>query len=198
MNQGKDTLFLKTCTDEYLDLLAEQERLRTEVFKSSNVAREGYSIAETLASIIKHAKNVTRPNDVNRVLLEGDKFAKKFRIPEKMTWSVKVQSFSDSGQWDALRALAESRGKNPIGFKPFATAAIRGRRPQQEVVRYIERVLQPEERFDLYLQGELWNQAVNAAAAMKDEGRVHRVLSGCEIPEIQRRCEKILQDMRTR
>uniref|UniRef100_A0A7S1BW54 Vps16 C-terminal domain-containing protein n=2 Tax=Corethron hystrix TaxID=216773 RepID=A0A7S1BW54_9STRA len=199
MNQGKDTLFLKTCTDEYLELVAEQERLRTEVFRSSAVAPEGSSAAATLASIVRHAASMTRPNEVTRINIEAEKFAKRFRLHEKLVWSTKVRALAETGQWEALRALGDARGKNPIGFKPFATAAITGMRPSAEILRYIDRVTIPEERFELLCQAQLWSQAIQVASTMKEEDElIRRIYSTCGSPDVQNQCEKILINLRNK
>lgn len=115
--------------------------------------------------------------------------AKKFKVPEKRLWHVKVRAFAGSGQWGNLRSLAESKSKPPISFRYFALAVIRGKQGVGEIVRYTEKVVDEEERYDLFCEAELWKRAVNEAKQMGDVRRVMHVRSICNSPEIQRICD---------
>jgi hypothetical protein len=103
-----------------------------------------------------------------------------------------VRAFSETGQWKNLHALAESRTKPPIGFKPFARAAIKGKRPANEILRFIERVTVPEERFSLFCEALMWSGALDEAVKMKDERRIIDVKARCNDPEIQQAANSML------
>jgi hypothetical protein len=185
----RDASFQKTCTDEYIELLKDQDILRTK-YSASEVAPESSSVGATISSILHFAgKNV---RDKNRLLNDADKVAKKFRIPEKMLWHIKVKAFSETNQWKNLLLLANSRTKSPIGYKPFARAAIKGRQPPKDILRYIERITDPEERFSLYGEAVMWKRALDEAVKMKDGMRIIDVKARCNDPEIQLAADQML------
>jgi hypothetical protein len=186
---GKETNFYKTCTDDYLELLKDQEVLRTK-YGAAEVAPESSSVTSTVTSILRFAAMNER--EQNRLLTDAEKVAKKFRVPEKMHWYTKVRAFSETGQWGNLKKLADSKAKPPIGFKPFARAAIRGGRSSSEVLKYIDRVTVPEERFSLLCEAGIWNRALEEAYKLKDERRIMEVKSSCGSPELQMQADRML------
>jgi len=189
LSLGKDAAFHKTCTDEYIDLLKDQEILRTK-YSSLEVAPESSSAVSTIYSILRHASKNER--DKNRLLSDADKVAKKFRVPEKMLWHTKVKAFSETKQWRNLILLANSRTKSPIGYKPFARAAIKGRQSDSDIVRYIERISDSEERFSLYGEAGMWKRALEEAVKMKDGSRIIDVKARCNDPAIQLAADQML------
>mmetsp|Transcript_25076 Transcript_25076/g.46768 ORF Transcript_25076/g.46768 Transcript_25076/m.46768 type:complete len:340 (+) Transcript_25076:3-1022(+) len=189
---GKETGFHKSCTDDYIELLKDQEILRTK-YSATEVAPDSSSVVSTISSILRYA--ATNEREQHRLLNDADKVAKKFRVPEKMLWHTKVKAFSTTGQWKNMKALADSRTKPPIGFKPFARAAIMGRQPASEILRYIERVSVPEERFSLYGEACMWKKALDEAVKMKDERRIIDVKARCNNPEIQLAADQMLGRM---
>lgn len=166
-----------------------QQILRNK-YGSDEVAEEGSSITETIVSLIRYASMNKR--EAHRLLSDVDKLGKKFRVPEKRLWHIKVKAFAENGEWANLRSLADSKTKSPIGFKPFARAAIKGQLGTAEVTKYIERVTVPEERYDLFVEAELWKRALDEALKMRDAQRVSNVRSLCNSEEIQELCDKAL------
>jgi vacuolar protein sorting-associated protein 16 len=128
----------------------------------------------------------------HRLLTDADKIAKKFRVSEKMLWYAKVKAFSETGQWENLRLLSDSKAKPPIGFKPFARAAIKGEQSVTEIMRYIERVALPEERYGLFCEAGLWKRALEEAAKLRDERRIVDVKTRCNNSEVQMKADQIL------
>jgi hypothetical protein len=186
---GKETAFAKSCTDDYLDLLKDQEVLRN-MYGSVEVAPESSSITATIASVLQFA--ASQPREQHRLLSDADKLAKKYRVPEKRLWHVKVKAFSESGQWSNLRILSDSRAKPPIGFKPFVRAVIRGKQSTAEIVRYLDRITVPEERYDLYGEAGLWKKALEEAVRLKDPRRVINVKTLCNDPDLQLQADQAL------
>ncbi|KAG7346717.1 Vps16 vacuolar sorting complex protein [Nitzschia inconspicua] len=186
---GKETGFHKSATDDYVELLKDQEILRTK-YSSSEVAPDSSSVIDTIYAIIQFAG--TNEREQHRLLNDADKVAKKFRVPEKMLWHTKVKAFSATGQWSNLKSLADSRTKPPIGYKPFARAAIRGKQSPNDVLRYIEKITSPEERFSLYGEALMWKRALEEAFKMKDERRIVDVKARCNNPEIQLSADQML------
>ena len=189
LDLGKDSTFHKTCTDEYIELLKDQEILRTK-YGALEVAPESTSVISTISSMLHFASKNER--DRSRLLNDADKVAKKFRVPEKMLWSAKVKAFSETKQWKNLLLLANSRTKSPIGYKPFARAAIKGRQPAKDILRYIERITDPEERFGLYGEAGMWRRALEEAVKMKDGMRIMDVKARCNDQEIRIAADQML------
>ncbi|KAL7575766.1 hypothetical protein ACA910_003096 [Epithemia clementina (nom. ined.)] len=189
---GKETGFYKQCTDEYLELLKDQEVIRTK-YGSSEVAPVSTSVTATIVSVLHYA--ATHVREQHRLLSDADKIAKKFRIPDRRLWHVKVKAFADSGQWSNLRLLADSRSKSPIGYAPFARAAIRGRQPSAEVFKYIDKITVAEERCDLLSEAGMWKRALEEAIRIRDMQRILNVKTRCNSPELQMQAEQALRKM---
>lgn len=133
--------------------------------------------------MIKFAADNVR--EQHRLLADAEKLAKKYRVPEKRYWHIKVKALAESSQWSSLRILSESRTKPPVGFKPFARAAIRGKLTSVEIIKYIDRVAAPEERYDLFCEAFLWKRAIEEAVKLKDTQRILNVKTLCNSSEIQ-------------
>jgi len=130
-----------------------------------------------------------------KIFQEGDRLARKFNVPDKRLWNIKIKSLADSEQWAQLRILSETKEKKTIGFKPFALAAIKGKQPISEINRYIERVNTPEDRYDLFCEAKLWKRALDEAQKLKDPNKVMSVSSMCNSPEIRQTCDDIFAQM---
>lgn len=188
---SKDTQFQKAATEDYLELLRDQELLRTK-HSSRNVCPETSSIMETISAVIKFA--ATNPREQHRLLSDADKLAKKYRVPEKRYWHMKVIAFADSNQWSNIRLMADAK-KSPIGFKPFAMAAIKGKQSVTEIQKYIDRVQAPEERYTLYCEASIWKKALDEARRLSDPRRVQNVRTLCNSQEIQAMADELLGRM---
>jgi len=99
---------------------------------------------------------------------------KKFKLPEKVVYHIRVDAFSATGCWSKLTKLSNEK-KSPIGYKPFALACIKYNQPKAEVERYVDRIESKEDKFDLYIDLELWSKAVDAAYRLKDPMRLQEV-----------------------
>uniref|UniRef100_A0A7S4JMZ7 Vacuolar protein sorting-associated protein 16 homolog n=1 Tax=Odontella aurita TaxID=265563 RepID=A0A7S4JMZ7_9STRA len=187
---GKEGAFHKSSTDDYIELLSDQERLRV-AYDSSDVAPQSSSVTSTIYSIVRFAGQ--RPREAHRLFSDAERLAKKFRVPEKRLWHVKVRAFAESGQWANLRNLADSRTKSPIGYKPFALAAIRGKQGVSEVMRYAERIASAEDRYDLFCEAGLWKRALEEATKLQDGRRIFHVRSlASASPDVQKLCDELV------
>ena len=164
--------------------------LRTKYGADAAIIPESSSVTATIVAVLRYA--AVNEREQHRLLTDADKIAKKFRISEKMLWHTKVKAFSDTGQRGNLRKLADSKAKPPIGFKPFARAAIKGNQSVSDKMRYIERVTVPEERFGLFCEASLWKKALEEAARLRDERRIIDVKSRCNDPELQMKADQVL------
>lgn len=188
-NKGKETGFYKQCTDEYVDLLKDQEVIRTK-YGSVEAAPPSTSVTATIVSLLHYS--ATHVREQHRLLSDADKIAKKFRIPDRRLWHIKVKAFSESGQWSNLKILADSRTKSPIGYAPFARAAIRGKQPSSEILKYVEKIASGEERCDLLSEAGMWKRALEEAIRIRDLPRIHNVKSNCNSPELQMQADQAL------
>lgn len=188
---GRDAVFQKTCTDEYLELLLEQERLRRAY--GPDVTTKTSSVTETIFNVLCYA--AVKMRESRKLLAEGEKIAKKFKVPDKRLWHTKIRAFAATDQWTNLRTLSESKTKPPIGFKYFALAVIKKKQSNVEILRYIEKVTDSEERYDLFCEAKYWKRAIEEARKMDDVNRIMNVRTVCNIPEIQQLCEKYAASM---
>ena len=83
---GKDCTFQKTCTDEYLDLISDQEQLRRQ-YGTINVAPPSSSIISTITSILQYA--ATDPRSSHKLYADADRLARKYKVSEKRLRYVK-------------------------------------------------------------------------------------------------------------
>lgn len=184
---GKDTGFHKSCIDDQIELLKDQDILRRK-YNNPDVALPGSSVTQTINSVIRAAASNKRES--NKLLDDADKIARKFRVPEKRVWHIKVKAFSESEQWPQLRILSDSKTKPPIGYKPFAMAAIRGKQAVGEIMRYVDRVNGAEERYELFCEARLWKKAVDEGLKLRDMRRIANVKSFCDDAEIRKLCDE--------
>lgn len=145
----------------------------------------------TIKAVLKYAGTPNGSREQHRLLHDAEKLSRKFRISEKRFWHVRVNAFAESEQWSNMRSMIDSR-RPPIGYKPFARAAIKGNRPQSEILRYIDPVNIPEERYDLLCEASLWKEALTIAEGLKDVRRVLNVKSSCNDPSLQIQADAIM------
>lgn len=183
--KGKDTLFLKASTDEYLELILEQERLRR--VYGPDVTAKTTSVTDTIYNVLCYA--AVKLREANKLLAESEKLAKKFKVPEKRLWHTKIRAFAATDQWNSLRYMAETRTKIPISYKYFALAAIKKRRDISDVLFYTQKVTDSEERYDLFCEAKLWKRALDEAQKLGDVRRAMNIRAVCNNPDIQRLCD---------
>ena len=188
--QGKEAFFLKTSTDEYLELILEQERLRRAY--GQDVTGKTSSVTDTIFNVLCYA--AVKLREGNKLLAESERLAKKFKVPEKRLWHTKIRAFAATEQWKNLRSLAESRTKIPISFKFFAVAAIKQGRDVSDVLWYIQKVIDSEERYDLYCEVKLWKRALGEARRLQDVRRAMHIKTMCNNPEVQRLCDDFISN----
>lgn len=189
---GKDCAFQKTCVDEQIQLISDQEQLRL-AYGSREVAPPSSSVTSTIMSILRHG--AVDPRSAHRLNNDAERIAKKYKVPEKRLWHVKVRAFSESGQWAVLRNFCDSRAKPPIGHKPFALAAIKGKQGEAEIMHYVGRMQEKsdaDDRYDLLCEAGLWRKALEEAVKQGDGRKIANVRSLCNNPDVQRLCEKYI------
>lgn len=65
--------------------------------------------------------------------------------------------------------------------------------PAEQVSFYIDRVLEPEEKYELYVKVCLWAPALEVAQKqLKDPSKLKQVRALCKDPEVERAVDQIL------
>ena len=112
------------------------------------------------------------------------KIIKRFKISDKIVWQFRVDVLAEMGEWATMKRYATEK-KPLIGFKPFAVACIKHNQPIAEIEYYIDRIDSKEEKFDLYIDLEIWGKAVDAAYKLKDPIRLQEVGRLCKDATLQ-------------
>ena len=177
--QHKDLAVYKSIVDEQMDLLDAQRILDTKLPPGSTTF-VNLTLIETIDKLISLTVDTTQQPLGETEVWENEimKLTKKFKLQEKQLWHVRVQVYCRHGSWMALGKLAAER-KSPIGYKPFAIGCIRHKLPALETEKYIDKVVEPEDRYDLYLEVALWKKAADTAAKLKDGARLQEVARLC-------------------
>lgn len=186
--QGRDLSFFKTATDEQMELMDIQKLLETRAHRDF----VGLSLTETLNNMI--LLGLEFPSDAALWEREAQKLAKKFRVPEKQVWFIKIHCFSSNAHWGHLAKLAAEK-KSPVGYKPFARACLKYGQPNVEIIKYIQKITAPEDRFELYVEIEEWRQAADIARTLQDRDRLNLVLHRCKDELLQRQIQHILDKL---
>ena len=97
------------------------------------------SIHDTLKFLIK-----------NNNLKSAQEFAKKFKIPEKHFWIIRLNCLVDKGDWGGVENMGAEKKKPPIPWKCFANACIENGR-QDLAPGFIRRIPDLREQIDLFI-----------------------------------------------
>ena len=183
--------FYHRATEEQAELLEVQSALEKRTGKNENVF-VGLSVSETIYNLIVLASDTLPPSLTPSLLLaEAGRVAKKFKVPEKRFWHLKINALAASGQFEILKSFSNEK-KSPVGYKPFAQACIKHKQPSGVVEGYIDRVALQEDRFDLYVEVRLWQKAAETAFRLKDPLRLRQVQANCMMPGLHRSVEELL------
>ena len=186
--QGRDLGFLKSTTDEQLELMEFQKSLEIRAHRDFI----GLSLSETLNNMT--LLGLEFPTDAALWEREVQKIVKKFKIPDKQLWHIKIHCFSSTGHWGELAKLAAEK-KSPVGYKPFAQACMKYNQPTSETEKYIEKIAVPEDRFDMLFEIESWRQAADVARQLGDADRLTLVMQRCKDETLKRQIMHIIEKL---
>lgn len=186
LGQGRDLSFAKSMTDEHVELLEIQKSLE---IRASHIDFFGLSVNQTLAKIAELL--VEFPQDAYVWEKESTKVIKKFKVAEKTWWHIKIAAFGRLGAWGHLSKLSSEK-KSPVGYAPFARVCIKHGQPLQETERYIEKIADMEEKFDLFVDTKDWRKAADCARNLRDGERLTAVYNQCRDPTLQRQVKDLL------
>ena len=145
--QSRDLGFHQRCTEDQLELLATQRALEQRFgLSSEEEALADSSVSDTMFELIALAAR--RPHDAGELMAEAAKLQKKFKIPDRRFWHVRIRALATSGQFDIMRRFA-SETKPPVGYRPFIKACLAHGQPR-EAEHYIAK-LPANERAAAYL-----------------------------------------------
>nr|CAG4649104.1 EOG090X01BU [Scapholeberis mucronata]SVE93461.1 EOG090X01BU [Scapholeberis mucronata] len=121
-------------------------------------------------------------NDTLKLLMrqrdwkETEEVVKKFKVPERRLWWLKVTTLAELGDWMELEKLSRSK-KSPIGYEPFVDVCLEFNNVV-EAQRYLPKV---EEHVSIkyYVKAKLFTEAAQIAFQRKDTEALHYIQSRC-------------------
>ncbi|EQC40441.1 hypothetical protein SDRG_02337 [Saprolegnia diclina VS20] len=174
-------------TEEQMDLLVEQKKL-DEKAPHISTSFVGLSLSDTIKQLCMDAKR-----DPKSLQLAAG-LAKKFKVPEKRFYHVKIKALAETQQWDTLHKFSQEKKTPPCGFKAFAVACLReGEKGQAE--SYAARITQPDEKFDTFIHLQMWLAALELAVKLKDPEKLSMVRNNCQSPDIQAQVDQAAQQL---
>ncbi|OQR84802.1 vacuolar protein sorting-associated protein [Achlya hypogyna] len=171
-------------TEEQMDLLVEQKKLDEKAPHMASYV--GLSLSDTIKQLCTDAKR-----DPKSLQLAAG-LAKKFKVPEKRFYHVKIKALAETQQWDTLHKFSQEKKNPPCGFKAFAVACLReGEKGQAE--SYAARITQPDEKFETLIHLAMWPAALELAVKLKDPEKLSKVGNTCQSAEIQAQVDQAAQ-----
>lgn len=119
--QGRDSAFFRTLTEDQVELLETQKQLERRTQPKRDLAN--LSLHETLQVLIEIGQD-DKTGENRWAEAEMQKLAKRFKVTDKTVYHLKIQCLCQRGDWAALSRFAAEK-KPPVGFRPFAAAAIK-------------------------------------------------------------------------
>ena len=178
-DKSRDLGLYKAVMDEQVELLDIQRALETRA-QSEFV---GLTTVQTVKKLFRLA--IEFSSEAARWDQESSKIIKKFKISDKIVWHFRVDILAEMGEWATMKRYATEK-KPLIGFKPFAVACIKYNQPIAEIEFYIDRIDSKEEKFDLYIDLEMWDKAVDVSYRLKDPIRLQEVGRLCKDAQLQK------------
>uniref|UniRef100_K3XBW1 Vacuolar protein sorting-associated protein 16 homolog n=1 Tax=Globisporangium ultimum (strain ATCC 200006 / CBS 805.95 / DAOM BR144) TaxID=431595 RepID=K3XBW1_GLOUD len=174
--------------EEQIDLLQEQKKLEE---KPENIRKRqfvGLSISDTMKIMVRDSKY-----EPKLLKLAAD-FSKKFKVPEKRFYRVKIKALAETQQWDALQKFSMEKKNPPCGFKAFAVACLaEGEKQQAEA--YTARITAVDEKFETLIHLEMYQDALQLAIKLKDPEKLTSVRNLCGDTDICNQADKAAMDL---
>lgn len=170
--QAKATAHAKA-TEEQIDLIQEQLKLESKTGHKFL----GLSVCDTIQRLCIDARREPK------LLPLASTIAKKFKVPDKCFYRVKINALASTRQWDVLHKFSTEKKTPPSGYKSFALACYKqGEYDQAE--GYAARITQDEEKFQTFMYMELWKAALDVAIKQKDPEKLSSIRNQCNKPQI--------------
>lgn len=186
--QGKESTFFRTITEEQIELLETQKNLERRCQPRRDFA--DLSLHETLQLLIEIGQD-DKKGENRWTEAEVQKLVKRFKVSEKTVYHLRIQCFCQRGDWEGLSRLASEK-KPPVGFRPFAVSAIKYGAPDSDIERYVEKVYEPKDKFELYMEMRSYTKAAEVAYKMKDEDLLREVSRACNDSVLERQIGEMI------
>eukprot|EP00632_Arachnochrysis_sp_CCMP2950_P003156 CAMPEP_0185720820 /NCGR_PEP_ID=MMETSP1164-20130828/50307_1 /TAXON_ID=1104430 /ORGANISM="Chrysoreinhardia sp, Strain CCMP2950" /LENGTH=852 /DNA_ID=CAMNT_0028388481 /DNA_START=177 /DNA_END=2735 /DNA_ORIENTATION=+ len=180
----KGAYFQHKVTEDQIHLLSMQTEYEHRFGVSCFV---GMSVTETLYNLV--ALGSSQLETASSLQLEAFKMQRRFKIPDRRFYYVKIRALAASGKVELVQSFAMER-KSPVGYKPFIDACIQHNYPTREVAKLVNRLSSPEEKVDYYVQLRLWDQAIDLAIRLRDPNVLCRVQDLCSDAKVVALCEE--------
>jgi hypothetical protein len=171
-----------------MELLQEQQKLEE---KPENVKRRqlvGLSISSTMKLLLRDSKYEPK------LLPLVATFAKKFKVPDKRFYRVKIKALAETRQWDALHKFSMEKKNPPCGFKAFAIACLEeGEKQQAE--NYTARITSVDEKFETLVHLDMYGDALQLAIKLKDPEKLTNVRNLCNDESICNQADKAAMEL---
>ncbi|TMW61934.1 hypothetical protein Poli38472_010997 [Pythium oligandrum] len=154
--------------EEQMELVQEQKKLEE---KPENIKKRtlvGLSVSDTMKILIQDSKYEPK------LLPLVAAFSKKFKVPEKRFYRVKIQALAETQQWDALHKFSQEKKTPPCGFKAFAVACL-AQGEKQQAESYTARITAVDEKFETLIHLEMYQDALQLAIKLKDPEKLTSV-----------------------
>ncbi|KAJ0398600.1 hypothetical protein P43SY_005225 [Pythium insidiosum] len=177
LNNSKQMPVTAKLAEEQMELLQEQKRLEE---KPENIKKRrfvGLSVSETMKLLLMDSKYEPKLAAVAAT------FSKKFKVPEKRFYRVKIQALAETQQWDALHKFSMEKKTPPCGFKAFAVACL-AQGEKQQAESYTSRITAVDEKFETLIHLEMYSDALQLAIKLKDPEKLTSVRNLSGDPEI--------------
>ncbi|ETW04917.1 hypothetical protein H310_04019 [Aphanomyces invadans] len=174
-------------TEDQMELLVEQRKL-DEKSSGGPYVYVGMSLSDTIRHLCMDATREPKSLQVAAAI------AKKFKVPEKRFYRVKIKALAETHQWDTLHKFSNEKKSPPCGFKAFAIACLQeGEKGQAE--SYASRITQPDEKFDTLVHLQMWTAALEMAVKLKDPDKLSSVRNNCPLPDIHGQIDQAAQQL---
>ncbi|CEP03915.1 hypothetical protein PBRA_003522 [Plasmodiophora brassicae] len=154
-------------------------------------------IGKSVISLLEYCL-LFHPDAAKGKLSNGKSIRDDFKVSAKMYTWIALRSYARAGNWNHVAKLVKKttftrKAKCVIGFRAFVEAFAEWGRlpswvqaggsadmiglhrfdgPREEMVKYAAKVQDPEERYELAMQYELFDVAIQALVALKDRRRL--------------------------
>jgi hypothetical protein len=182
LNNGKLPILGKLA-EEQMELIMEQKKLEENPSNARNRQFIGLSVSDTLKMLIKDSKHEPKLGAAAVAL------AKKFKVPDKRFYRIKIKALAQTKQWDALHKFSQEKKNPPCGFKAFAVACLEmGEKSQAE--SYTARITAADEKFETLIHLEMYQDALQLAIKLKDPEKLTSVRNLCGDVDICNQADK--------
>lgn len=177
-SQAKSSVHAKA-TEDQVELVQEQLKYQNKL--SAKIV--GTSVCDTIQIFCMASRKDPK------LLVHANAFAKKFKVPDKCFYRVKIRALVRTRQWDALHKFSNEKKNPPCGFKPFALACYNADK-KTLADEYAARISSLEEVFECLIYMESWHKALDLAVKQRDPEKLSTIRNQCTDTDIHNLVDK--------